>query len=253
MIQSVLVLPDLQIPYEDKKSLKAVERFMAAYRWDGVIYLGDFLDLDVISKYNQENLREREQRRLEADFAVGGEILDRHLKILRKKNPKVKVWLIEGNHEFRMHAYIDKHPELEGLMEVPIGLDLARRGIEWIPFWSKGAVLTIGHASFIHGVYANEHHAKKHADRYGCNVFYGHVHDVQSYSKVALGNEKVFVGHSLGCLCEREQKYMRGKPSNWQQAFGVFHFQKDGFFNYYVVRIFEHKFIAPDGLLYGPR
>lgn len=251
MIQSVLVIPDLQLPYTDFKSLKVVEKYMDSRRWDGVIYIGDFLDLDMISRHNEGNARELELRRIEKDYALGREILDRHIKIVRKRAPRARFWLIEGNHEYRMEAWLDRFPQFEGKMEVPIGLQLAEKDVEWVPFWSKGEVLTIGHASFIHGRYTNEHHAKKHADHYGVNIFYGHTHDIQSFSKVAMANDKVYVGQSLGCLCERDQIYMHGAPSKWMQGFGIFYFRPDGLFTYYVPRIFDHKFISPEGFLYS--
>ena len=45
---------------------------------------------------------------------------------------------------------------------------------------------------------------------------------------------------------------MRGRPSKWQQGFGVFHFQPNGFFNFFQVRIFKHSFIAPEGGYFEP-
>ena len=42
----VLVLPDLQVPYEDKRSLAAVEKVMGEYEWDEIVQLGDCFDFD---------------------------------------------------------------------------------------------------------------------------------------------------------------------------------------------------------------
>jgi hypothetical protein len=61
--------------------------------------------------------------------------------------------LIEGNHDQRILRYIDAHPATEGMLEVPIALELDRRGIDWIPFWSKGDVYKIDKATFGHGRY----------------------------------------------------------------------------------------------------
>ena len=73
------------------------------------------------------------------------------------------------------------------------------------------------------------------------------THDVQEMPKSLRGADKAIVGQSMGCLCRYDQPYMRGRPSKWQQAFGVFHFRPDGFFNHYVVNIFDHGFISPEG------
>ncbi len=236
------MLPDIHTPYEDKRSLLAVEKMMADHRFDTYLLIGDFVDLDCISSHNKNNLRAVEGKRLMLDYQHAGEVLDRHQKIIRANNKQAEFVYIEGNHEHRIERYIDANPAIEGMFEVPTALEFGRRKIKWVPFWSKGAVHTIGKATFIHGRYTNDHHAKKHIQRYGCNVFYGHLHDVQSYSAEMMGEGNTLVGQSLGCLC-LPQKYMQGAPDRWQQAFAVFEFFPDGLFTYNVVRIFKHRFI----------
>lgn len=238
-IRNVLVLPDLQVPYHDVESLAAVEKVMRDYEWHEVIQLGDFMDLDCISTHNINKLRTIEGKTLKADFDVANRILDRWQRI----RPKAKFVIIEGNHDERMLRYIDANPQLVGTVEVPHLLHLDDRGIEWVPFWSKGQVYNIGNAYFVHGQYTNEHHAKKMVSRYGVNVFYGHTHDVMQFSLVLMGEDKTLTGQSLGCLCRYDQAYLQGKPTNWQQAFGTFHFYENGYFTSYVTRIFGHRFI----------
>ena len=87
-------------------------------------------------------------------------------------------------------------------------------------------------------------------DYYGVNIFFGHNHDIQGFSKVNRGKNKTLVGQSLGCLCNYEQGYIQGNPTNWQQAFGIFYFFPNGHFTYYIPRIFNHKFISPEGKVY---
>jgi predicted phosphodiesterase len=219
---------------------------MADHEWDEVIYLGDFMDFGCISSHNKENLRAIAGKTIWRDYDIGVEILARHQKLA----PKAKFTLIEGNHEHRMERYIDANPQLDGMIEVELGLELIKRKVKWVRFWSKGEIYKIGKARFIHGNYTTKYHAAKHADAYGDNVFYGHTHDVQSYSKELHGDDKTIVAQSLGCLCRYDQPYMRGKPSKWQQAFGIFYFQPNGFFTYYVPRIFKHGFISPEGKVY---
>jgi hypothetical protein len=139
---------------------------------------------------------------------------------------------------------------LEGWVEVPTGLRLAERGVKWIKSWSQGKEYKIGKATFIHGQYTTKYHANKMVDNYGTNIFYGHTHDVMCMPKVTKGDHKTRVGQSLGCLCEYDQSYMKGKPSNWQQAFGVFYFQPNGNFNHYIVQINQSRFTSPEGEYY---
>lgn len=240
-IKRLIALPDIHSPYEDKRSLAAVEKFMADFRFDYYLIMGDFMDFDCISSHNKNNLRAVEGKRLMKDYEHAGEILDRHQAIIRANNKKAEFIFIEGNHDQRIERYVDANPALEGMVEVPTALEFGRRKFKWIPYWSQGTVFRLGKAAFIHGRYTNDAHAKKHVQRYGCNVFYGHLHDVQTYSAEMMGEGNTLVGQSLGCLC-LPQKYMQGAPTKWQQAFGIFEFFPDGFFQYTVVRLFKHRF-----------
>jgi len=237
-VKNVLVIPDLQCPYEDKRSLAAVEQVMGAHQWNEIVQLGDFLDLDCISTHNTNKLRTIAGKTIQKDFDAGNAILDRWQRLA----PKAKITIIEGNHDERMLRYLDANPQLIGALEVPKGLRLAERGINWVPYWSKGTTYRIGNAYFAHGQYTNEFHAKKMVSRFGVNIFYGHLHDVQGFPLVLRGEDKTIVGQSLGCLCRYDQAYLQGSPTNWQQAFASFHFWPDGFFCYNVVRIFKHRF-----------
>lgn len=250
-IRKVIILPDMHVPSHDTQTLKAVEKFMAAHTWDEYVNLGDLMDFDMLSRFNAEMLRLLEGRRIQEDYELAGEILDRHAKILRSKNPDCLMTLLEGNHDERVERLLNKMPQFTGLLEVEHGLRLKERGIKWVRSWTKGELHKIGKMYFSHGNYINAYHAKKMVDSYGVNVYYGHTHDVMSIPKVHQGKDRTIEGCSLGCLC-LPQPYMRGKPDRWQQAFGVAYVQPDGHFTLYVVKIFNHKFVGPDGVLYKP-
>ncbi len=81
--------------------------------------------------------------------------------------------LLEGNHEYRVTRYINAHPELEGLIEVDKVLNLTERRIDWVQSWSKGELFNLGNCSFHHGLFCNDHHAKKMVTRFGRNILYG--------------------------------------------------------------------------------
>lgn len=241
-IKRVLVLPDMQVPYHDEKTMNAVEQFMADYTWDEYINLGDFMDFDCISHHNKGKPKNLENKRLEKDYDVANEILDRHQRLIRKRNPKAKFVLLEGNHEYRAERLIEEIPQLDGLINVEKNLRLQERGFKYVKCYSDGEDYVIGNAHFHHGLYTNDLHAKKHVAAWGSNIFYGHLHDIQGYSMVLKGEDKTIVGQSMGCLCRYDQQYMKGRPSRWQQAIGVFEFLPDGMFSYYVLRIFKHRF-----------
>jgi hypothetical protein len=249
--QQVIVLPDMHIPWEDEKTLWAVERFMADHRWDMVINLGDLMDLGCISHWNEGKADTMAlQSQFEDDLAMTQLCLERQLAILRKRNPDCKFKYIQGNHCFWAKAMVEKNPSLRKTFDIPLRLGLKEKGIEWIPFWEDHRnIVRIGKANFIHGEYVNEHHAKKTVSAYGCNIYYGHTHDVQEFSLVHRGDDSTLVGKSLGTLCRYDTPYTKGKPNKWQQAFAHFTVYPDGNYTEHTIRIFKHKFEA-QGIVY---
>lgn len=243
-IKTAIVIPDMQVPFEDKKALRAVEKFMASRRWDYYVNLGDFMDMESLSKFSKGNAQSLAFSNVAADFRRGHEILKRHERIIRSKNKNAEMVLLEGNHEFRVERYCEEFPNLREILDVEHNLRLKELGIKWIRSWSKGLLYRIGNAYFTHGKYINKYHASKMADEYGCCIFYGHTHDVMSFPKLLYGKGKNIVGQSMGCLCRYDLKYTRGgQGTNWQHCFGVFFFMPNGDFTYNIVRIIHGQFV----------
>jgi len=219
---------------------------MAAHKWDGYLNLGDFLDFNELSSY-VEGKPGAVAEDVASTFEAGRTILKRHRKLLGKS----RMVLLQGNHDYRAVSYAEKRPALKQHLDVPINLWLKDMGIEWVESWAKGKLFKLGNAYFTHGRFINKHHACKMVDYYGVNIYFGHTHDVMFFSKVNHGNDKTLEGGSLGCLCRYDLKYMRGAPNNWQQAVTTMFIQPNGNYNLYCSRIFNHKFIAPDGVEYA--
>lgn len=249
-VYRVIVTPDAQVPYDDPIAMRAVELYVADNRFDEWVDLGDFMDFDFLSRHNEGKHRLNANKLLKEHYDYGKTVLDRRLRALRKNSPDAKMTMIEGNHDYRAEAFLDKNPNLEGMLEVEEGLGLKERGVQWIRFWRDGTAYRIGKALFVHGRYVSKYHAAKMVETYCENVFYGHVHDVMEFPKVMHGREKVVVGQSLGCLCRYDQAYIKENPKNWQQAFGEFYFLPSGHFTYYVPRIIGGRFVAPNGKIY---
>lgn len=251
-IETAIVLPDLQCPFHDEKSLNVVLKYMADNWWDYVIILGDFLDYYSISDFNANYPGVLEGKTILNELATGERVLMKIIKEGRHKNKHCKVIYLEGNHETRAYKFVNRFPHLKGIIEPENALQLKQKGVEYMMSWSHSEMFTIGRANFTHGRYTNDHHAKKMVANYEENIFYGHVHDCNSYNKQAMGTGKTKVGQSLGCLCEypKEADYTKGAPKNWQQAVTTFYFLPDGNFNYYMTRIFNNRFVAPNGKLY---
>jgi hypothetical protein len=231
----------------DANALAAVEEFMASQRWDGYLNLGDLIDFGIISSHNLGNLRAVEGGRILEEYRPADAILTKHEKIIRGNNPKAKMVYLEGNHEYRIERLIDAQPALEGSLEIEKVLNLTKRRIEWVRSWSQGQLFTLGNCSFHHGLFCNDHHAKKMVQRFGKNILYGHVHDCQIYSS---HSHPALIGASLGCLCRIPQKYLRGAPTRWVQAVTVFEYETvTGEFWFTPIRVNNHRLVF-DGTIY---
>ncbi len=243
----VLVLPDLHVPFQDTRALRAVLDYAEDEDWWQVILLGDILDHNSISHFNVNNLRAVEGQSLAKDYVAGNAVLDQ----IEKATPGAHRVAIEGNHDYRPEVFVNRCPQLAGSIETPLQLRLKQRGWQWVPFWSKGDLYRIGNAYFMHGRKTNKYHAESNVTDYGVPIFYGHTHDVMEIPRVLQGKDKTLVGASLGCLCRYDLPWLHGRPTKWQHAVGTFWFQKNGNFNYCVSKIFNGRFVAPNGKVYG--
>lgn len=232
----VLTLPDIHFPLHDRASLNAVESFMADFRPDVLIYLGDQLQMDPVSHWLKDKRGILEGQRLIADYAGFNQVLDRHVSMV----PNAKVIFFLGNHEDWVRQYIELHPEVEGMLEVEHGLRLRERGFTVVPC---GQAYRIGKLWYMHGHITTDHHSKGTVLAYRRNIRYGHVHDIQYYTAVSPLDvaDKISAG-SVGCLCNVNPHYMAGKPNRWTHGFNVAYIRPDGSFNDYTIQIIGGKF-----------
>lgn len=235
---------DPHFPYENVRAVRAVYQYIAETKPDIVVWGGDVTDLDML--HNAASRRDVEGKRLIRDFNY----TYNQLKLVRELVPNADIYILEGNHDEREERYIDDHPEVEGILEVPKMLRLDELQMKWVPSWRKGEILRIGKANFIHGQYTNKNHACTTVDNYGCNMFYGHGHDIQSFSKIIHGDDSTLIAQSCGCLCRYDQPYIKGAPTRWQLGFLDMYIRPDGYFNHQVVSIFKNKFMV-GGVTYG--
>jgi hypothetical protein len=114
------ILPDRQnkpdVPLEHNRW---VGQAIARYEPDVVIDLGDGPDFESISRHTEPGTLAKEGRRLKADIDAYNEGERLLREGMGKFRPKRKIKL-RGNHDQRLNNYVDRHPELEGL----IGLHL---------------------------------------------------------------------------------------------------------------------------------
>lgn len=215
--KKILVVPDLQIPYHDKKFVDVLARLIDDNRrdFDRVVTIGDELDLASLGRWT-EGYAEQFSKNLakERDEWV------RVAKELRVTDT------IRSNHTDRLHKQIAKKiPSLGSLPELSLEnfMRLPELGIRWHP---KG--LRIKDWLFIHGDEGRTSQigamtAVGNVRATGLNICQGHTHraglvpTTQSYmgdiTRTLWGLE---VGHAMNL---RDALYT--KMHSWQQAFAV--------------------------------
>jgi len=230
----LIIVPDVHLTTESSNEYKLVKKFISRQKPDEVVLLGDFMDCASLSHWDDNKARVIEGKRFKEEVRLANKELD----FLQRYSGKVTY--LEGNHENWVEQYIDKHPEMEGIIELPLSLHLADRGIEWCPY---NELYKVGKLYFTHGCYITKYHANKHMQVFGCNIVYGHTHNTQT----AMHNMKmqhIYQAYGLGCLCDHKPKYMKNRPANWINQFAVVYIDDtDGDFNLYPVNIINSKFI----------
>lgn len=242
-----IVQPDTHVPLHDKAAVNAFMKFCAFYRPHLYINLGDFLEMEAVSPYPARNFN---PRRIVPDVLEAKDVMHR---LIDAMGPQCKArYFLLGNHEDWLMQYLtERVPELaDGLealgvslrIESMLGLD--KLGFEVIDI---NKILRVGSANFIHGYYTPCHHAKKHLDIFKDNIYYGHLHDVQVHPGVSASGYHEAM--SLGCLRQLDAEFLRGKPTNWAHAFGIFEFRRDGTYTRMAPIIIDGRF-SFNGVLY---
>lgn len=239
-VKKVVLLFDVHLTEKVPKQYEVVKKFIKGFIPDIVVLGGDFMDCSSLSHWNQNKKREMEGKR----FAKECQVANKELDFLQEYSFK-QVYL-KGNHEDWVDQYVDAHPELEGLIDLESNLKLKERFIEVV---DVNKLYRLGNLYITHGMYTNLYHAAKHLNRLGCNVVYGHTHNIQS-AMMNMRMQKPIQATAIGCLCDHSPSYLKGKPANWINGFAVVYLQDNGDFNLYPVNIIKNKFIF-EGKLYS--
>lgn len=241
-IKTALLLPDIHHPHQSKQTMKAVEKFMADYRWDYLVYTGDAMNMDAVCHWNENKQRKLEGKRIKKEYDnFVSDVLNPHRELVGKR---CKTVYLLGNHENWIEEALDKNPQAEGYWEAENNLP---SWVEIIPF---NKIYRLGKLRVIHGYYTNLHHAKKTVEAFERSVAYCHSHDIQFQTKVTADDVRDFhTGQSIGCLCNLNPDYAKDKPNRWVHGFGVVYIQPSGAYNLYQIVIANSQFIW-NGKLY---
>ena len=146
-----------------------------------------------------------------------------------------KKYITEGNHDNWMNMVVEKYPYLPKY-KFANAVDLKGRGYTYYPF---GKHLKIGKLYFYHGhQYGGQYHTANHLRKLGCNIMYGHWHDIQQMSATHMDGAKS--AWSIGCLkdmSDEANSWLGNRRINWAHAFAIVDFYKNGLFTVHVIQI----------------
>lgn len=226
MTKRIVVVPDLQMPYHDRKALKALIRHIEDTQPDEVLMIGDVLDFPQPSRWNKDTRGE-----FEGSIYEDVKIAQRDLfEPLRKAYPVGPVKFIEGNHDERPRVYLEKYsPALAGTraFDMDVLCDFQTYGIEVAPEFyelAPGWVATHGHKG---GIRINQNAgstALNAAKKFKKSVIMGHTHRLGITSDTGgyAGKTEVLTGVEVGHMMDqRLAGYLKSGTANWQRGFAT--------------------------------
>jgi UDP-2,3-diacylglucosamine pyrophosphatase LpxH len=216
-----VVLNDQHIPYHDKTIRRLSLDFVREHKPGTIHLLGDVIDFYSISRYSKDPTRKTDLQS-DLDDTVA------YFNDLREASPDSKIEYSEGNHEYRLKAYLQgTAPELDCLRCLHLA-ELLRFNEYKINYHGAHKPYWVGHLLFTHGNIARKHSgqsAMAHHDRYGGNVIHGHTHRAGSFFHTVFGD--TYGAWESPCQCDADPEYCI-KP-NWQQGWSVVWFRGSRF------------------------
>lgn len=215
-IKKALIVPDLHIPFHDRKALKLMLKVASSIGVDEVVLLGDVVDFYSVSQFGKDP---RVSTLLTEEISAARAFLDE----LDSLFPSAKKVYLSGNHEQRLENYlIDKAPGLFGLTEVRFLFGLNQRPLwTYVPFGRAQGYRVLGSELYaFHRPKAST--PKQHISRVFVSSLYGDIHKIESAHAVTLDGRHL-LAHCpgwLGDVSSRVFDYMPSVPQ-WQLGFAV--------------------------------
>lgn len=229
MTDRYVVIPDVQAPFHDKKAVQALIDFVKRFKPDGLLCVGDEIDLPSVGRWNKNTAGEFTHS-LKKDVEVTNGIVTAFREALGKSKP---FHMSRSNHGDRLASYVEKYaPALaeyvaeDELLDIPrlvgydkLGIDYHRKPFEFTPGW----VLCHGDEGNLSPL-AGRTALNLGQNKFGKSVVCGHTHrlGLSSHSVGYDGKLTTITGLEVGNVMNlRQADYMKAHSANWQQGFGI--------------------------------
>lgn len=247
-----IVTPDKHFPLHDVPAINVLCKAIEKVKPEIYVDLGDVGEFESVSHW-QWRKKKRPPLEYQLPF-VDEEIkkVNEGMDIIQKSLDKAKVkekYFCEGNHDDWLNRFVEENPYLTKY-KFKDALKLKERGYKYYPC---GKMLKIGELYFYHGNhYAGVNHTRNHLLRMGCNVMYGHHHDMQQSSVTHMDGPKS--AWSIGCLKDMTAEanaWLGNRQHNWQLGFAIVNFYGKGQFNVELCTIIDGKTVVDGELIDG--
>ena len=240
IVNRAIVTPDKHFPLHDQPAINVLKKAIEIVKPSIYVDLGDVGEWNNFSawKYKRKKNPPLEMMipELEEDIKGVNDGMDQIDEALDKVNCKEK-YITEGNHDNWCNMFVDEHPYVPQY-RFENAVDLKGRGYTYYPF---GMHLKIGKLYFYHGhQYGGQYHTANHLRKLGCNVMYGHWHDLQQMSATHMDGPKS--AWSIGCLKDMgpgSNEWLANRRINWAHAFAIVDFFKNGHFTVHIIQIID--------------
>lgn len=229
----IVVLSDMQIPYQDEKTIAAVSRFMDDFEPNVIVADGDILDFYGLSTFTHNPLHA-------SDVQNEIDIYESIFAPWSRRFPTAARVLLCGNHEDRLRKYIWENVGFASLRALDMEMLLSVGGT-W-KVLDYGSHVKISDTLIVHGDKVRQkagQSAQATFDSLGMSVIMGHTHRASQASHRNARGQHVMIEN--GCLCRLDPEY--AALPNWTQAFTV-GYVNNGSVHWYVIPILEDGFRA---------
>lgn len=226
-MKRIVVVPDTQIPFDDRRLLKALIRFIGDFQPDEVVHIGDLMDYHTPSRWSKGSAEEYALKvKLDNEQAK-----KRFLGPLRDVySGPVKVH--EGNHDERPRVYLTRYApalaEFSDQFHIRNLLDFDGFGIELLGdnyHFAPGWLTTHGHLGGISLSKIGANTALLAAKKFNRSVVMGHTHRLGVlHDTIGVEGQinRFLTGVEVGHLMDQKQAaYLKGATANWQTGFAL--------------------------------
>jgi len=222
----IVIISDTQIPYDDRRALKAVIKFIGDTQPDEVVHIGDLMDYPTPSRWNKGTAEEFSLRIKQDSEQAKRRFLDPLRQVY--SGP---VGVHEGNHDSRPRDYLEKYApaltEYAADFSFDNLLDFDGFGVSVLPEFYKVApswITTHGHRGGVRLSQRAADSAYMAMMRFATSVIIGHTHrlGIKPHTFGYGGNAKVYWAVEVGNLMDMKlAQYLKGATANWQSGFAM--------------------------------